>query len=497
MSIALVANTILNPPNASGGTTSAIDTTGANLIVIAFGDYTPNWNPAQISDNKSNTWTALTAYVGNVAVSRLFYCERPTVGTGHTFTTANQISNIAVAAFSGLAATGTLYESGSDHGAAPKVNGATSLQPGSATPGQAGDLIVTSFCSTDSGGTPITVDSSFAITDSSPWLSGKCEGVALAWKQGTASAENPTWHINSAGSADLAAAIAIFKGAASGFTVTVDVSCSMEFGSSAKADIVSPEASSATLKSDIVSRTEYNALLRRDDVVIIEFGIGAKADTAAPINYSATLRSDLASPLDSAGTLRIDSAGQIETGSTARADIGATAEYGTGTRSDISAPIASGATLKSDTLSPVEWTGSLSVTIDAVVPLEFGTGVRADIAAPATWLSTLYATARNTIAFGSSLFADLASPIGVLSTVRKQIKALIEWTGLGRSQAIGEALLGAISAMSVAAKGAMDGTAVALTGEFETVSLLGAMNTTSTARKGAMDNTAIALIGAI
>lgn len=81
MAFALVSS--LKAANLNGTTSTAIDTTGASLIVVSFA-YNNSFTPT-LSDNKGNTYTALTAY-GTAPTVRLYYCISPTVGTGHTFT---------------------------------------------------------------------------------------------------------------------------------------------------------------------------------------------------------------------------------------------------------------------------------------------------------------------------------------------------------------------------------------------------------------------------
>lgn len=80
-------------------TTSAIDTTGATLIVIVYAYSStgafPIWT--NLSDSKSNTWHYDTRETGSVPSDGggkgnrtglgIGYCINPTVGAGHTFTT--------------------------------------------------------------------------------------------------------------------------------------------------------------------------------------------------------------------------------------------------------------------------------------------------------------------------------------------------------------------------------------------------------------------------
>src|SRR5579885_589119 len=90
--IGVVSHTSLaSGPN--GATSSAIDTTGANLIVVSCAYYNPFDNCA-LSDNKSNTYTLLNSGSPNsqwISADgffqiRVWYLYSPTVGSSHTFT---------------------------------------------------------------------------------------------------------------------------------------------------------------------------------------------------------------------------------------------------------------------------------------------------------------------------------------------------------------------------------------------------------------------------
>lgn len=183
----------------SGGTSSAIDTTGANLIVVTVTWYIAGGATMSVSDSKSNTWTARTDYISGGAVSiQTFYCYSPTVGSGHTFTfsgTANSYSSATIAAFSGIAASPYDAENGTNY-----PSGTTAYQTGSVTPSQANTLIIAA-CGFDLGaggpGGPaanISVNSGFTITDSVAYGYGTGEGNSMAYKVMTAAtATNPTF----------------------------------------------------------------------------------------------------------------------------------------------------------------------------------------------------------------------------------------------------------------------------------------------------------------
>lgn len=174
MAFSLIANT-------SGiQNTSAIDTTGSNLIIV----FTSYDSGATISDNKGNTWIALTAG-GSSTFGRFYYCINPIVGSGHIFTISISYGAIFVAAFSGQKSKNDL-ENGST------VTG-TSLATGSITPTANDSLVVSGLALGGNGSSP-SINSSFTITNSRNAVNGVSFGGSLAYIiQTSATAVNPTW----------------------------------------------------------------------------------------------------------------------------------------------------------------------------------------------------------------------------------------------------------------------------------------------------------------
>lgn len=207
--IALVSSVI--GQFATGTSTTAINTTGATLLVMstvqsASGGMT-------VSDNKGNTWIALTPHSQFSAVeSQIFYAVNPTVGTGHTFTSnfANASSmsgGIIVTAWSGVATTSPFdQQNGAGYFA-------STAQPGSITPTANDELVITALSANSPSG-PYAVDSGFTIAQSALLDMGVSNGLAQAYLvQTTATAENPTW----SGGLDFGAAnIASFKASGAG-----------------------------------------------------------------------------------------------------------------------------------------------------------------------------------------------------------------------------------------------------------------------------------------
>lgn len=189
----------------SGGTSGLINSTGATLGVIVIGYYvggTPS-----VSDSKGNTWTPRTAYSGTGEPAiRIYYSALTSVGASHTFTVSGSgiYAAICASVFSG----GTVYgqESGSTANAATK-------QPGSITPAENNELLISGVISNDGTESQPTfgVDGGFAKTHNQLYFSSNCYAVAMGYLiQTTAAAANPTWSWGG-GAHDVAANMATFK----------------------------------------------------------------------------------------------------------------------------------------------------------------------------------------------------------------------------------------------------------------------------------------------
>lgn len=216
MAIAPVVST-KKAPGANGGTTDAVDTTGANLIVLSVSSYTLGTSPT-ISDSKSNSWIALTPQetASTGGRIRLYYCTNPTVGSGHTFTAIGTTSFAAIEeiAYSGAATSPYDQESGANTGAL-----LSSLQPGSITPFENNCVLVTAVNFVF--GSSITIDSGFAAS-TIDFSSGNNFAMGIAdLVQTTAGAVNPAW---SDGSQTIATVMASFKAASGANNYTQSLS---------------------------------------------------------------------------------------------------------------------------------------------------------------------------------------------------------------------------------------------------------------------------------
>lgn len=194
-------------------TTTSINTTGCNFLVASVGYF----STIALTDSKGNSWTPLTAFTnggGNNSV-RIFYVANPVVGTGHTFTLtgASSFGAIAVQGFSGV----NTVPFDQQNGATQSISANT--QPGSVSPTQDNELIVTAYSQSLAG--TMTINSGFTITDQTQIGSGAHFGSALAYiinGAGTSGVGvNPTW-TNGTGVDQSAASIATFKVAAAAAT---------------------------------------------------------------------------------------------------------------------------------------------------------------------------------------------------------------------------------------------------------------------------------------
>lgn len=206
MAIALIASDTGATGGANSDTTSGVDTTGANLMVLFLAWYVggSNSTPPTFTDSKGNTWTGLTSRWNITIGIRIYYCVNPSVGSGHTVTASKTgaYPTPNLLAYSGVDTTSPLFgESGYSAG------GLTSIQPGSLTPDVDNCLLATGTCTF--GSTPTLGAGGFTSRINGPGPFQACADLI----QGTAAAANPTW--NGPG-VDMAAAMAAFRPSSGG-----------------------------------------------------------------------------------------------------------------------------------------------------------------------------------------------------------------------------------------------------------------------------------------
>lgn len=193
----------------NGGTTTAIDTTGADFFIVAVSSYTVGTGGSEtVTDSVGNTYTALTAKSNaSYETIRLFY-SYGSPHASHTFTYSDTscYAHVAVIAFSGSHATPFDQQNGVD-----STGAVTTLSPGSVTPSENDELVICALGMYSNWNVSLSIDSGFTIEKSATAILS----VAIAYKiQTTAGAENPAWSWTTARSSSTV--IATFKKAAAG-----------------------------------------------------------------------------------------------------------------------------------------------------------------------------------------------------------------------------------------------------------------------------------------
>lgn len=187
MAIALVVSTQIAPAGSLGGTTPAVNTTGANLIVLIEND-SFSAPVVTLSDNQGNTYTIRANVVSgsSVSVLRFYDCYNPVTNASHTFTASSGTPSFAaltVLAFSGAA--DTSGSTGPWVGGPGTGTSGTTSQPGAITIG-ANNTVVVSATTVVGAGSPdapgtFSVDSGFTIGEQMPHYAGRHFGQACAY----------------------------------------------------------------------------------------------------------------------------------------------------------------------------------------------------------------------------------------------------------------------------------------------------------------------------
>lgn len=163
-------------------TTTAIDTTGATIIVVQLSTAQTGTN---FSDSQSNRWVQVypTASAG-AQFSAMVFCVNPITSASHTFTlSAGSFPSMAVVCFSGTL--GALVST-----QAKTANPATTITFPSITPSANGALWVAGFCGGQNK--TLAIDSGFTMIENAGGTNGQKVGLAYLI-QGTAGALTPTF----------------------------------------------------------------------------------------------------------------------------------------------------------------------------------------------------------------------------------------------------------------------------------------------------------------
>jgi len=189
-----IAKTVAGSANSVSVTTSAINTTGADLIVVVVSTYAAveHFQSTDISDSKGNSWTlAKESLTVGDSKTVMVYTKPASVGSGHTFTAshANTYPSINVYAVSGSHAS-PLDQTEEN----AQASGGTTIQAGSITPSQNNELIISGWTLLIPNGGPPSIDQSFTIAGfiDNDGANHQCGSLAYI-TQSTAAAVNPTW----------------------------------------------------------------------------------------------------------------------------------------------------------------------------------------------------------------------------------------------------------------------------------------------------------------
>lgn len=203
MTIALIGSRLKQSTSSTSGVTTALDTTGATLLVAVCSDLDGG---ATLADSLTQTWTSLTkrAIAANNGV-RIQYIVNPSTNASHVFELSggSKFPSLVVAAFSGTVLTSvTDGENGNTQASG------TTVATGSITPTETNELLIYGFSSNASGSYSVDQGS---ILQQAGLVGSTSFGVAMAYEiQTAATARNAIW---TSGSGVLAAAVAAFKSA--------------------------------------------------------------------------------------------------------------------------------------------------------------------------------------------------------------------------------------------------------------------------------------------
>jgi hypothetical protein len=210
MAWTLKAHAVFNGGGSSsnGFTSSALNTSGCDLIVVTYASGASS--AGVLTDSLSNTWHPATQYQDGFSdrYLTLIYAWNATGGSAQTFTITGTgiFPALVVEAWSGSLTSSTPFDQLTGTGGY-----AASGQPGSITPSVANALVVCGL-NTDEA-TSISINGTFTISDSQ--LTGVVFGTTGAGEayvvQTTAVAENPTWTFGSGSNQRWVSSIASFK----------------------------------------------------------------------------------------------------------------------------------------------------------------------------------------------------------------------------------------------------------------------------------------------
>jgi hypothetical protein len=205
VAFSLVASAV-GASGANGSITSAVDTTGADLLILSVSWYAGGTTTLSVSDSKFNTWIPLTLRNTATTAHRLYYAKNPTVGTGHTASAlaTGIYAFVALHAYAGADLTAPF-----DVEAGATATGGSSLATGSVTPAVAGALVFSGWAGMNNTSAPTVAAPLTRRQFTNPVPSTCVAGASADYVQTTAAAINPSWSWT--GTDHVAASVAVFK----------------------------------------------------------------------------------------------------------------------------------------------------------------------------------------------------------------------------------------------------------------------------------------------
>ena len=177
-------------PGSNGGASAAINTVGANFLVLAAAD---DHSGPTVSDSLGNTWTPLTG-ANPANYLNIWYAQSPVVGASQTFSVAGsgQYPAFCAMAFSGMVTAG-VFESGTWSYSGNSTN---TVQPAPIAPSSGHNLVITGdgfYCS----GQTFAVSSPFSAAIGLNYASGINYGLHMSYliQSGSASV-SPVWTLS-------------------------------------------------------------------------------------------------------------------------------------------------------------------------------------------------------------------------------------------------------------------------------------------------------------
>jgi hypothetical protein len=196
----------------SPATTTGVDTTGANFLVVAVSNYDSNSGTVTITDTiggspSGNTWVLggpSTRYGFNQGGNFYWYVYAANVGANHVFSaavTGNATPTIAAMAWAGMPSSGSPSSVTSGTGASP-------FQTPTGLAANAGDLVLATFGGLQPSAT-VSVDTGFTIAQQD--FTSYCGEAAAYLVPGSSGTYTPTWTWTG-GSGTSNASIIVFPG---------------------------------------------------------------------------------------------------------------------------------------------------------------------------------------------------------------------------------------------------------------------------------------------